>query len=237
MVSFDEFGRETNLTLLSHALDDVYRINILPAVGPLPTSRRQTELVSTQLEVNRTPIVDGDDTEEVTLPEVNDDGLSERIKKFQGKACEVAVFEKSSDDLLQIIIDKAQIDGVNLSEKIQDPAFRFLSSLKGEVELSYKLSEALALTVSNAITVARKTPVLAAAKKRNQTADEFALQMHDIVEKIKVEDNVTTYRATVEALNKREISSYTGGKWHVKTLHELYARWNGINEVNSKPSN
>lgn len=122
----------------------------------------------------------------------------------------------------------ADYDGtiINITERILDPLFRFIT--EDMPELGYETSEALASAVDAGKTAERQLNSDAHEKSlsvRKAKADEFALRMKQEIEQLKTEANVSTYRDIVEVLNDRNIpTSQEGGKWHLGTLQGVLKR-------------
>lgn len=61
-------------------------------------------------------------------------------------------------------------------------------------------------------------------EKRTQIADKFARQTIEIVNKLKAEEEISSYRDTLKMLNDKNVPTYSGGKWQMSTLCNLYKR-------------
>jgi hypothetical protein len=148
------------------------------------------------------------------------------IQKLRENGYEVHEFSTSIDEVVAAITQKKNVEGVHLLKKIQDPKFRFVSL--GDVENSLAISNSYAVIVEVSRTASLRKAHQAGLKKRQKTADEFAKTMRSIIEKLKDENSLSSYRSVVKALNDKRITTYRGGKWHVQTLQDLEKRWKDL---------
>jgi len=135
----------------------------------------------------------------------------------------VHTFANSSlNDVLDAINNRTDIEGIDIPEKLKDPNFIF-RTLDNE-ELSMKFSKALSTIYQSGRTSNPQLGELGREKSK-KNAENFAIQMYDIVKSIQEKGKLTTFRETIQALNENNIPSYRGGVWHLGTLHELNKRW------------
>ncbi len=154
----------------------------------------------------------------------NGKALRERTlkEKLEEAGYKVDVFSSSVLQLVTAILQKEPVEGVNLAEKIQHPTYRFYTS--ADRDLSLGISHAFASVIQEARTLKGLDISQNAVRQLQENADEFARRTRDVIEAIKKEENISTYRETVEALNRRQIPTHRGGKWHLRTLQDLYKR-------------
>jgi len=143
------------------------------------------------------------------------------------------VFTKSSlPEVLKAIQNEEMIEEIDISEKIKNPSFRFIS--EEAPTLSFEISQAIGFVLER---TNKLSPTIAAMgrDKVRTNADSFAKAMYETVQTIKREERIKTYRETVDALNKHQIPTYReGGKWHIKSLQNLQSRWEKLGLTDSK---
>ena len=152
--------------------------------------------------------------------------LTELAKKLKEKYRVHIFYHASVEDIINSITNGESVDGINILERMQDPRFRFISA--SNPNYSLQISHAFAKAIAVNKSVSNKKASQVGVKKRQQNADEFAKNMKEVIDNVKTESNITTYKDTVEALNKKGIASYRGKKWHIRTLQDLYKRWEAL---------
>lgn len=144
----------------------------------------------------------------------------------------VHIFDKATlNQVLTSIIENAIIENLNVKELIKKPQFRFIT--KDNQKLSFIVSDAISVVYKDARSLSPETAELG-RKKNRENADDYARNMLDVVKKIQQELNITSYRETVKALNERQVPTYRGGDWHLKTLQDLNKRWKDLGLVPSE---
>lgn len=158
----------------------------------------------------------------INLPTKNPDNLIEKPREF----------DLSAKALLEAIIKRKKVAGVDIVQKIQDPHFRFTSTI--DPDLSASMSEAFAVLLSYGRSKAGKKGNV----ERNRKGDQFATKMHAMIQNMQSESGVTTLQATVDLLNQKGVKTYSereGSKWHLKTLQDLQKRWKALGLIPEKP--
>jgi hypothetical protein len=164
--------------------------------------------------------------EEDAMIESNKEAINYYESQFKSHAYKVKIFNSSLSEILDSINNNTKLEGVDLSKKIRDPNFRFLSKI--DPEDSYKLTQSYAGLIANVKTELAQKASKASVAKRQESADEFAKRMKDVVDSVKVKTGSSSQRAIIKALNDNGITAHRGGKWHKGTLQELYKRWNSL---------
>lgn len=167
---------------------------------------------------------------------ISDDELEEEKLHSNSKKKKIIshVFEIASlDEVVDAIATGRLVENISILEKVKSSDFLFTT--KDQPELSLKVSKALAKVRKEDRTLDPEISEMGRLKSK-ENAYEFARQMYEIVQKIKAEEQITTYRETVAALNKHQIPTGRGGDWHLKTLQNLNKRWKELGFISeSKP--
>lgn len=152
---------------------------------------------------------------------LDNDSNSQNLKDV---ILEIHYFEENTlEEVLDSIKKNKQIDKINVLEKLQNPNFRFRTI--DDAELSFIVSESLSIVQKNA-TETKLAEIRELGVIRNvEIADEFAIEMFNIVKELRENDKITTYRDTIQYLNDKNVPTNRGGKWHLKTLQDLSKRW------------
>ncbi|MCK8491778.1 recombinase family protein [Spirosoma sp. RP8] len=164
----------------------------------------------------------------VTIKDAKEHLMPKKDSNSQEKqvTCE---FNRSAEEILLSIISDKKIEGIDLAEAMQNPDFRFKSTI--DPELSASISEAFAVLLKKVRLTTGRIGAAKANKKRIKKADEYAVRMYEVINNIKQETGVSTFRATVEQLTQRGIDTPNGGKWSTNTLQDLQKRWRNLGLV------
>jgi len=92
--------------------------------------------------------------------------------------------------------------------------------------ISARTRAALAAAKARGVELGKHGKVL--ARENHQKAQRFARDVADDVAAIQA-DGFTSVRAITEELNRREVPTPRGGKWHVASVHRLLHRLDGLN--------
>ncbi|WP_375444361.1 hypothetical protein [uncultured Fibrella sp.] len=157
--------------------------------------------------------------------------LSELEHKLRENGYDVKVFRMATlDDVLDAIVNNKIIERTNITERMQEPNFRFVTAF--DPDHSLKVSHALSAFLKHYKSHEASRASVSGVKQRQSNADEFAINMYHIVEAIKEEQQISSYRDVVQALNEAKIDTYQkqdskGGRrsWHLSTLQKLTKRW------------
>jgi DNA invertase Pin-like site-specific DNA recombinase len=99
-------------------------------------------------------------------------------------------------------------------------------------------SEQISLRTKAALDAAKRRGTILGAygrnvlsKKNKQSADDFALKMKTVIERICNKRNISLRQIT-RILNKRKVATYTGGnsKWHLHTVYSVCKRIKNIDK-------
>lgn len=152
------------------------------------------------------------------------------------KQKEIYEFSATIEEISLAIASKKPIEGINILKELQNPDYKF--QIKNSPDLGTTFSEALVQAYnagkSNTIAIAAQVSL----DKRKNAANKFAIEMHPIIQKLRSEKKLITYKETIEALNKEGIKAPKGGKWAEGTLQAVYKRWKDLglsNESTPKP--
>lgn len=168
--------------------------------------------------------------------------LSSKIVALKKQGFDPHLFRRSTvDQILDAIISNESIEGVDITARMQQHNFRFMNTTNPDHSL--KVSHALATFLKNSRAMDIQKTSAEGVKKRNENADDFAKNMFNVIEKVKKEEKISSYRDTVEALNKKKIPTYNDtGKgevtkeWHISTLQKLVVRWKNLGLVPPNPT-
>lgn len=153
--------------------------------------------------------------------------IDEIVNNYREQGISPIVFSETLDVILSAIREQKNIKGINLSEKVQEQTFRFLTY--DEPEISMQVADTFALFAEHVrqsvVKKGAKIRAKASGKKRSEKADAFVQNMYPVIEKLKTSECVSTYEDTVKMLNEKGVHTARGGKWHVKTLHALSKRY------------
>lgn len=152
--------------------------------------------------------------------------LRNYIEEFHDQGLTVKVFSENVKDILHAIRNKKKLDGIDIAKKIRDSKFRFLSLV--DPELSYDLTNSYADLLADSKMESVLKASQASIVKRQESADEFARKMKEIIADIQQKTGAKSQRSIIHALNENGITAHRGGKWHKGTLQELYNRWNDL---------
>lgn len=171
---------------------------------------------------------------EIELPKFPHYLIKEEIvvpNKFKQK--EPFHFENESlKDVIEAIRNNSTINGININKEIKNKSFRFQTN--DDPETSLKISELLATFYKDG---QQSSPTLGALgrQKSKENADEFAIQMFNVITDLQKQEKVTSYRETARILNEKGIQTDRNGKWHVNTLQMLKKRWKELGLTSPKP--
>lgn len=127
------------------------------------------------------------------------------------------------DDVLAAIVENKEIESCNIAQEMREnKLFRFVC--RDRPEDSLKFSEAMAAGITTVMGYAAQK----SRESRSKNADDYAREMYETINRLKREEKVSTFRATVEMLNKQEVPTANGGKWHIKSLQSLNKRWKDL---------
>ncbi|OZI05531.1 hypothetical protein BWI93_25025 [Siphonobacter sp. BAB-5385] len=182
---------------------------------------------------------------------------NEKLEKFRRKIEEEGyqyeVFPSLSEVAKAIKLN-IPVNGIDISEKINDSNFRFLT--EDNPELSYELSEAFSISSSQTYEKGydegyekgledgkvREKQISEEAKGKSLAtriakANEFALKLKKKVDELKEEEHVSTYRDIIDVLNRRKIPTAQNkiGSWQLKTLHDTLKRAERLEELGMTP--
>jgi hypothetical protein len=143
-------------------------------------------------------------------------------KKQRNDNINIVKFDLSTRDIVDAIICNDEIGGINIVQAIQNPNFRFKSTI--EPELSIAVSEAMAVTLNKLRSNVGKIGSANSVKKRIHKADEYASKMHKVLEEIKSKKEKITLRAIADELTTKGFSPPQGDKWHANTVRSLQKR-------------
>jgi len=87
--------------------------------------------------------------------------------------------------------------------------------------ISQRTKEALAAAKARGVELGKNGKILAAENRA--TADRFAHQIKPEIAKLRA-SGITSIRALAAALNKRQVPTAAGGRWHGATVHRLIQR-------------
>ncbi|UFH54808.1 hypothetical protein [Spirosoma sp. KNUC1025] len=145
-------------------------------------------------------------------------------ERLEADGYRVEVFSIAFEHVLEAITKRAKIGKVDIAHELRtNPKFRFIC--RREVALSLNASEAFSAQSQYSQASLRKDISKTGTRKVSENADEFARKMYDAVNKIKAQNNLSSYREVVKALNENKVPTQRGGAWHVATLQDLTKRW------------
>ncbi|GAB3732378.1 hypothetical protein [Spirosoma lituiforme] len=169
---------------------------------------------------------------------VHDESIVEMKKHDNEAGYRLVVFKHTYTDLMEAIahdeVIKHAIEGdFNLREELQNPKFRFISVQAPR--LSRLAADALSAQTQYTKTLYGRELSKKGAEKRNIDADQYAVNMYDLISRLKKKENISSYRDTVKALNANNIPTFReGGEWHLSTLQNLQKRWKELNLISAK---
>lgn len=166
----------------------------------------------------------------------------ELVNEYKAKGLDLTVFSIPLDELLDAIADDEIISDIidqkiDIANAVQNPKFRFCTLNGDEVKKSLKISKALSKSIQKAKSLSGANASKKAAKRRKENADEFAERIYPEIERLKRDYKVKSFRATAEMLNEQKIETFRGGKWHVKTLQDIYDRCKDLGIMETKDTN
>lgn len=131
-------------------------------------------------------------------------------------------FRSSLVQVLEAIKTQEPIEGINLLESIKNSSFSFTTN--DSPELSSLVSEILSIAIKFGDTFKPEIQDLGRQAVKDN-ADDFAKELFPVVQKIKREHHVESFRETIDLLNMKKINTARGGKWHMSTYQNLVKRW------------
>lgn len=157
-----------------------------------------------------------------------------KLAQFRKQKLIVDDFQVPLFEILMAISNGTYIKGVDIKSKVQNPGYRFISQV--EPALSSMTSDTIATMFKLGYELGKNDGKKAhlesasrlASEKRTNLADEFATNLHPIIKKLQMENQVDTVRATIELLNKENVKSFTGKNWHLQTYSQLKKRWKDL---------
>jgi hypothetical protein len=188
----------------------------------------------TPLRLRRDKIQDNPDQKLLALEEsLKNQGF--RYKIFS--SMREVVHAITNQSVIEVTTSQGVVEKINIAEELKDPNFRFLA--KNAPNSSKLLSDAFSahtefIRSSFVGDMANKS-----VQKRVENADEFAVRMFNLIEQLKREEGISTYRDTVKVLNDKKVPTYRSGnmkengkdmitqkgEWHLSTLQNLHKRW------------
>jgi hypothetical protein len=127
-------------------------------------------------------------------------------------------FKESLSEVVDAILNKTLINDVDISTKVKDPDFRFITEL--EPLLSLKVSELLALEAKPLREFSTK-----GRQQRSTNADTYARNIHDTIQNVLEQQPVKSLREAARVLNEQKIPTPLKGEWQPQTLKQLNNRW------------
>lgn len=146
------------------------------------------------------------------------------------KKLKEVVFHSTLNEIITAISENKPVEGIDLIHELQNPSFRF--RIEND-PAGYKLSEAFTKILTQSRSSAGKKGAKKSSAKRNESADEFAKEMYDVIEHMKAEAKVKTIRDTVHLLNLEGVKTPNGGKWRINTIQTLQKRWRELGLIQS----
>jgi len=87
--------------------------------------------------------------------------------------------------------------------------------------ISQRTRDALAAAKARGVELGKHGKIL--ARQNRATADRFAHQIKPVITDLRA-SGITSIRALAKALNKRQVPTAAGGRWHGATVHRLIQR-------------
>lgn len=147
------------------------------------------------------------------------------LKSRVVKSKQLKQFNSSLVDILEAIKKADSIEEVNIVEAIRNPNFRFTTP--DHPELSLLVSDVLSIAIKFGNEIKPEIQQLG-TKAIKKNANEFAKEMFPVIQNLKRDHCIDTFRETVDLLNMKKIKTARGGKWHLGTYQKLVERWKSL---------
>jgi|GEM_PF-396498 len=182
-----------------------------------------------------------DDVTEVKSTRKYREGLYDALKlcKKNKATLVVAKLDRLGRDVEQVArVIKTKVDIVITEYPNADPLVIHIMAAVAEDQrrrISLTTKEALRVAKKRGVELGKNGKVLAILNK--QAANDFALKLSPIIQRLN-NRGIVTVRAITKELNKKAVPTFRGsGKWHATTVHALIKRLNEQQLTDNKKIN
>lgn len=162
--------------------------------------------------------------------------VSEEKAKLEKQGIDLHYFEDTTIyDVMIAVKNNSPVEGVDLTAELMSGKARFMTH--DDPEFSLEFSNALAAFAKNITSLQKHKASTKGVEKRNKNADQFAVDMREIIQNLKQSsDDSLSYRQTAELLNKNKVPTYRNGSvWHASMISNLHDRWKKLGLTVQKP--
>ncbi|MVM33427.1 hypothetical protein GO755_25545 [Spirosoma sp. HMF4905] len=142
-------------------------------------------------------------------------------------------FTLPTNEILEAIRNKKEIDGFNIANAVKNPKFRFYTSDSplASLEISNTMASVIKDIKDSNIFMKR------GRQKRQENADEYARNIHSIINEVTVHETFKSFREAANFLNDQKIPTPLNKRWQPRTLTLLNQRWEalGLSTLTPKP--